>query len=280
MRKFLLPMLLLSTSLLATGALDHNDDHLGSASHSGTGKVNHDGDFIEFTINFDAACYAARESSWDYVSQNISSFLQWLDEERYATGEDLSYSVEPINLWRNDNIYGSDPCNGTYYATQSVKLTYNKAVGAASLYADAIQDFYSRLQSAVWPLSHIEVGDVPARVTTNIINIEKGLYEETADNLRIAAKAKAQDKATQDFLAFLGADYQGVWYLQSVDFRERDYSLNYRTSVEAYPAPAVPGGVGGGGGLPAPALLKLKPITISLTGDFHFVFDVRYWHMN
>lgn len=276
-RLLLLPILLASTSVFANLALDHHDDddHLGSAHHSGTGKVYHDGDFIEFSLSFDAACYSDRSNSWNNVTNNVASFIEWLNSERDQLGEVVSYDVDPINVWRSDNSYAIDGCNGTHYAAQSIKVTLYKAEGNSSLHTDLVQDFYGRLQEAVWPLSYTEEGELPSRVSTTITGIEKGLYEETADALRITAKGIARSKATQDFLSFLGEDYHGTWYLQSVDFREHDFSPVYRSSVEAYPAvPPAPGG------FPAPALLKLKPLSLSVTGNFHFVFDVQYGSMS
>lgn len=166
MKKILLPLLMLSTSIFANNAL-HHSDHLGSANHSGTGKVYHDGDYIEFNLSFEAACYADRTNSWDYVAQNVATFLDWANLE-VDQGSNLTWDVEPLNLWRNEQYYTGDSCSGTYTASQSIKLVLNKSEGTHSLHVDAIQDFYQRLQTAIWPLSQNESGELPSRVATTI----------------------------------------------------------------------------------------------------------------
>ncbi len=252
------------------------DGHLGTAYHRNTGTVQHDGDFVDFYLSFDASCYADRGSAYNHVAENVNSFLSWINLEREASifGA-LEYDADPINIWRRDtNYYDIDACNGKFYASQAIKLTLHKAAGVNALQSDFIQSFYSELQETIWNLNHIESGDVPSVVSTNISSIEKGIYEETADYLRTSAKAIAQAKATNDFLAFLGPNYWGAWYLQTVDFRETDYS-NLKVAVDNY---AVPGEIGGSGA-PVPAILKLKPLSVSLTGNFVFIFDVRHGTM-
>lgn len=261
-------MLLMSMGIFAD---HHSGDRFGSAHHSGTGKVYHDGDFIEFSLSFDAECYAERANSWNYVATNVTTFLDWLNQERANQAEFIEYVVEPINVWRRDaNNFGDDACSGTYFASQHVKLVLNKPEAASALYADSIQAFYGRLQEAIWPLSLNNGGELPSSVSTTITGIEKGIYEETADDLRINAKAIAQTKATKDFLSFLGDGYDGTWYLESVDFRERDYSGYYKESVDSVAAAPMPPG-----GSPAPALLKLKPLKLSVTGNFLFRFEIQ-----
>jgi hypothetical protein len=267
MKKLVILVLLLATSIFATS------ERLGSAYHTGTGKIHHDGDFIEFSLSFDASCFADRTTAWNYVTGNVSTFLNWLDEQE-LDGEILDYTIDPISIYGN-GPYIPDPCSGTFNAQQWVKVSLTKAEGAIALHNVSIQNFYGELQQAIWPLNLSEENEYPSRVTTTVNSIEKGIFEDTADSLRIAAKAKAREKATTDFLAFLGEDYLGGWYLQTVDFREGSPNY-YRTSVDAIPAPAL----GAGDAAPTEALLKLTPLSITITGVFHFVFEVDFRNIN
>lgn len=278
MKQVLISMLFLSASLLANAPLHHDGARLGDAYHNGSGKVFHDGDFIEFGLAFTADCYADQAHAWDNVARNASTFLEWLDAELNNNGENIEWNVEPLNVWHESNYYGNneDACDNTFKASQEIKVFLKKAEGTKTLHGDAIQAFYARLQTAIWPLNHVDVGHELSHVITKIESIEKGIYEETADDLRIAAKIKAQAKATKDFLAFLGADYKGTWWLQSVDFREGNHASYYKESLDVVAAP----GAIGGGPVFQPAQLKLKPLSLLVSGNFHFVFDVSLHNMN
>ena len=101
--------------------------------------------------------------------------------------------------------------------------------------AVTVQGFYSALQLAIWPLNSDSNEPGQAYVSTTIADVEKGVYEATADALRRSAKAKARAKATADFLDFLGDNRP--WRLQNVDFTEGGYAGAYKTSLEnAVPA--------------------------------------------
>lgn len=245
----------------------------GNAYHSGTGKVLHDGDFIEFSLNFEASCYDTRTAALNQVVNNVATFTDWLNSEKANyESEAITHEADPINVWRKGNNHYDNECAGKYFASQSLVLTLNKANEASALHADLIQDFYQELQLVVWPLNLANNEPEQARISTTISDVQKGVYESTADDLRIAAKAKARNKATNDFLAFLGPDYQGTWWLHSADFREQSYSGLLKTSVERYADSAVAPLLPGSGEPPIPASLKLKPLSLSVTGNFHFIY--------
>ncbi len=262
----LISLFMAATSLLASTP---RGEFEGTAFHSGTGKVSHDGDFIEFSLRFEAACFDERTEAWNQVVNNVSTFSQWVDFAKAdALTRALRYDAEPVNIYRKDaNHYDSDGCEGKYFASQVITLVLDKSDEEVALNPDVIQNFYAELQKLLWPLNQPGNEANHNRLSAIISDVEKGIYENTADALRIAGKAKAQTKATQDFLAFLGPNYQGVWHLQSVDFRERDYSGSYKVALEsAIPASAPDAS-------PLPATLKLKPLYFSVTGNFTFVYN-------
>lgn len=274
----LLSLLLASNAMFANPQIKAVGDHydVADAYHSGTGKVYHDGDFIEFTLSFDSSCYADRAEAWNHVANNVATFSEWLNLERanYET-DALVHDIEPITIWRRDaHSYDVDGCGNTYTASQIVKLKLNRNAEASALNVDSIQAFYADLQAVVWPLNQESLGDLNSRYSTTISNIEKGLYEETADSLRVLAKNLAREKATKDFLSTLGEDFSRGWYLISADYREQDHSNYYRSNVEIYPGAALPP-VPGVPGIPVESSLKLKPLSISVFGNFHYVYDIK-----
>lgn len=261
----LFPILLISSSLSAYTPREHE----GNVYQTGTGDVYHDGDYIQFSINFEAACFADRLGAKNSIVQNVASFEDWLKQEKIThDGGAIIYEIDPLNEWyKEGNGYSPSPCDGTYYANQNLTVTLNKSDADVSLINNSVQSFYSELQQKTWPLNY-SLDDTKARVATSITNIVKGVYEATADQLRIAAKAKARAKAEGDFLAFLGPNFQGTWYLRSADFRENNYGYALKVGVESANPPLPPSL----GDTPIPARLKLKPLHVSATGNFHYVY--------
>jgi hypothetical protein len=263
--------------LVSATSIAHRDDNdFGNAYHNGKAEVYHDGDYVEFSIQFESRCLNDRLNAWNYVANNVETFSNWLNNERINyQGGSFNYVVEPLNIWQKNKDHYSydaeDSCADTYYARQTLKITVHKSEGIVALSGDAIQSFYNQIQRQVWALN------TNNNVNTTVTNIEKGIYEQTADELRRLAKAKALDKAKKDFLFFLGADYEGTWYLQSVDFREGSHNYaELRSSVDSiapvvFPAPP-------GVEEPAFSVLKLEPLTFNVSGQFHFVYELKYWH--
>jgi hypothetical protein len=268
-----LSMLLASTAGLA----DSWENYIGNAYHGGEGKVYHDGDFVEFGLEFESKCFDNHTDSWNHVTTNVNAVLSWLDQERISLSSGiLDHQVETINSWRrdNENYATNNDCAGKYFTSQSVKIKLHKADGS-SLSNDYIQAFHEQLESLVWSLNRNHNNNALAQVNTKVNNIQKGIYDETADQIRRDAKALALKKATEDFKYFLGAEYRGRWYLQSVDFREGNDFSNNRLYVSAAIPPVYELG-----STHVPSVLKLEPLSFSVNGTFHFIYDIRHRSWN
>lgn len=264
----ILSIMLASSALFADQSIMAVGDHYdtGEAYHVGLTKVTHDGDYVEFLVSFGASCYANQDDALNNITANVTSFVAWLNEERVARNEGvISHYSYPINVWQLDNsIYDASGCGGTYQGTQTIKIIVNRPAYAAALETGLIQDFYNELHGVIAPYN-TKTHDALFYNSAQIISVQKGLYEDTVDNLRIAAKIRAQERATKDFLATLGDDYNGQWYLIGADYREQ------------HNAPYL--GIGAGAAaLPYPiptAYLDLGPIELNVSGSFHFVYDLK-----
>ena len=148
-----------------------------------------------------------------------------------------------------------------------MKLRLTKADSLTALDDDFVQKFYQDLQVMIWPLNREANLDQPWYVEANVNRVEKGVFEATADSMRRIAKNKAKDKATSDFIDFLGEDFKGTWRLQKVDFTQRQYSDVYTSSVEKAIAGEAPSGD------LIPATLKLEPLSMSVSGNFYFSYN-------
>jgi hypothetical protein len=246
---------------------DNADHHHGSAWYSGAGKVYHDGDYIEFSIDFTSKCFADRDQPWSEVNNNVATFVEWANIERTDLNTNIEYSIGPIKSGQEDS-YGDDECDGSYYVTQNIKLTLKKTEGSEAIDHTSLEDFYARLQAVVWPLQAVHAGERVATTFTNISTITKGVYESTVNALRRQAQSLARDRAIEDFRYFLGENYTGNWYLQSADYREYIFD-RFPISGGGMASPSYKEG-----SLPVPATLKLDPLSIDVIGNFHFVFDI------
>lgn len=265
LRLSILFMLMLSAITYA----HEGHDQVGTATHRGSAAVLHDGDYIDFSLNFEAACYQNQHDPRARVIENVNGFVQWLGQARSAYAGVIDYRVGLINVSRRDNPYIGGPgegCVNKYDAQQSVTVTLNRSEGEAFLDSEIIQGFFNDLQIAISPLNFTDDSETDAYVTTKISSVQKGVWEETSELLRINAKLKAKAKATRDFLAILREDYQGWWHLHSVDFGSRNYS-------DVLPVAIAEGGQGGG--YADLSVLRLEPIRFEVEGNFIFHFEVR-----
>lgn len=258
-----LSAILAATSVLAS--TPRGEDYLYQSD--GTGVAYHNGDFVDYELSFEANCFDDRTVASNEVVNNVARFAEWVDLAKAKTsGETIIYTVDPINVsknrWDTDTI-----CHGKYYAKQNVKLVLKKGNEASALSDDLVQGFYQDLQQAIWPL-HTEGNDESGwNIATTINNVVKGVYETTADAMRRLAKGNARNKATADFIDFLGTTFQGTWRLQRVDFTQKNYNGVYTSSVEkVVPELAAPGEF-------IPATLKLEPLSLSVSGNFYFVYN-------
>lgn len=266
----------LSTLLISSIAFAHHHDRherVGSAIHTGTGEVWHNGDYVEFTLDFSASCLERSVDARTAVVGNVAVFESWLHELRTTVGYgEIDYNIGLINIGRNNDwdAEENDPCYNRYDARQYVEVRLSRLTTDEDLSDDVVQNFFNEIQLAVGPLNSEGVDDNPnATIAGRVTSVDKGIWEETNDNLRIAAKAKARAQATRDFLAFLGPDYPGAWHLHSVDFSDNRYSgggLSTGVAMEA------PGGQSGEG--PALSVLKLRPLSVDVEGEFLFHFDI------
>jgi hypothetical protein len=267
LKKIILPALLLATTTFAT------TDSESASVHTASGKATHDGDYVNFDIYFEASCYNQQHLASGAINENVKQFSNWLDEvnENYDSGR-LSYNIELINTWRQeDNYYGPHhpqdvDCLGRYSASQYVKITLTKPIDASSLSTNLVQDFYNQIQLALtsyW-YNSVDYGS-SATAIAKVIDVEKGLFDDTVDLLRRKAKYLAQSKATKDFLSLLGDSYSGMWYLDRADFSDRQYS--YELTEHA----VLPKNMDGSNFVPAQ--LKLRPLSITAVGTFVFRFE-------
>jgi hypothetical protein len=268
---------IVSLFLFSCIAFSHPED-IGTATYDNIARVEHDGDFIEFSLELSSRCYQGPQEARNRVVQNVDIITQWLTETSANDDAILDYSVDLISVGRYfDRGYPTDDgwhCPGHYFAQQSIKITLHKVDGALSLDEDVILNFFNGLQIATGQLNYNEAENSGAEA--KIVSIYKGISEETGEILRLAAKEKAKQKATRDFLAFLGSDYSGYWYLHSIRINDVDHGQYYM------PVP-FGGQIGNapifGPGGPILSTIKLDPVVISVTGTFVFHFQTTEHHL-
>jgi len=248
---------------------DHSD--IGSAIHLGASKIYHDGDYIDFTLWFRATCYNDASASRSEVIRSVDDLLQWLNQERaYLAGGGVSYSVGLISVWKNNQSWSNDEyeCQAKYNASQKVIVRLRRLEHEQVLDTDVAKQFFNSLQIALGSINSRAESQGYASFQANITSVQKDIFEGTVDALRIAAKAKAQEKATKDFLAFLGENYHGYWHLHKVDFSTPSYAPPIFRAEAGFQT----GNIGDDQLL---SELSLEPITFSIEGSFLFYFQVR-----
>lgn len=294
--KFLsLLSIMMSTLLMA-----HNHDTMGDATHRGYGEIFHDGDYVNFNVEFNASCYFSAADARNRVVEQVRIFEDWLRGNEASSG-DIVYHIGLINISEGYsggyNVIPVPPpytgapmlppdiamppsflnnvkCSQGHYASQRVMVTFNRLATARHLDNELVQGFFNELQIAIASLNLREPHDRYASFKTEINSVEKGIWQTTATQIRIAAKALAQAQATEDFLSCLGAEYRGVWHLHSVNFSDRYYSGGLASDVAMAPMPGSQMGEG-----PALSILKLTPIRFAVEGSFVFHFSVWEHHI-
>jgi hypothetical protein len=256
--------------LLSNFAFSKQTELAGATYFSSSrAKVKHDGDFIEFFLQSSSVCQEKVQEARSLVIGNTDALAQWVNEMR--AGYNLDYSVELIDVGRHTDGYNyginSYGCPGMYFASQQVKITLNKNESDQALKEDLINNFFNELQTSTGKLNSDHLSyEYPTE--TKILLVQKGIFEKTAELLQLAAKEKAKQKATRDFLAFLGPDYVGSWYLQSVEMSDHDDQfLSMAPSGGQYGNKALPEGEA------VLSTIKLEPITVSVAGSFRFYFE-------
>ncbi len=266
---------IISLLIFSSLAFSHHDD-VGKASYKNVARVQHDGDFIEFSLALTSSCYQDPQTARGLVVGNVEIITEWIANTSANYEGVLDYSINLINVGRQSGpdfpSYPVSPgffCPGLYFAQQDVSIRLNKLDGDESLSEDVILGFFNDLQIITGQLNHIDT-DNNSGVETKIISINKGIFDETGEILRLAAKEKAKQKATRDFLAFLGRDYRGSWHLHSIEINDIDYGPHF------IPVP-FGGQIGNapifGPGAPILSTIKLEPIVISVEGNFVFYFQ-------
>lgn len=287
MKKFLLGLLVSSASILmAEESINHHrhDRDHGSIKISSKGTVKHNGDYAVYNIKFNATCYTDREQAAANVVEQVTDFTTWLDER--ATGYDnasVDYTVDLINVYKDNNPYyyspysrsreeKPNPCYEKYTVNQTMKVKVSKSLNEDYIDSDLVQEFYSELYSYLYTFNYTLAEEGYSSVSTaNIYNVEKGIFDSTLRDMRANAYALARENAVNDFLAVLGNDYTGSWYLHKADFTNARYarSTNYSFTDEAHV-------VGAPVSAPefdsAPAVVKLDRLSFSVEGVFEFGF--------
>lgn len=269
LRISLISLLIASSSLFAHYHFER--DIIGTAMHHGQASVTHDGDFVDFALEFSAACYDQQEDARRAVIANVDRLLVWLNTTVISYDANLDHHVDLIYVWRNENSYGeyTDLCKNKHYARQNVSIRVNRLPEINALNDEMIQNIFEDLQGVIALANYTNADDVNSWVGGQIASVQKGIFAETAEVLRIQAKAKAQARATRDFLAFLGPNYTSWWRLQSVDFTASNpYGLFIPQVVE----PRIGGNIADGISY---SVIRLEPITVSVDGNFVFHFEAQ-----
>lgn len=267
--------------IFSTGGFSHHDD-VGTATYKNVARVQHDGDFIEFSLALTSNCYQDPQIARGHVVGNVDVITEWINNHSANYEASLDYSIKLINVGRSSGPdyphYPGQPaffCPGLYFAQQEINIRLNKFNGEESLSDDVILSFFNDLQIITGPLNYIDT-QTNSGVETKIISINKGIFDDTAEILRLRAKEKAKQKATRDFLAFLGPDYRGSWHLHSIEINDLDYGSHFI---------AVPfgGQIGNtpifGPEAPILSTIKLEPLVISVDGIFVFYFDTTKYYL-
>jgi hypothetical protein len=252
---------------LSSIVLAHPEHEFASVTYRGSSEVTHEGDYVDFTINLSASCYVEQQDARNRVIDSLSIFKKWLDEI-----PEVNYIINLINISESNRNYNSS-CDGGYSASQEIKVTLNKRADDKALDKNTLEKFFNDLQTVIGPMNFFEHRQRQARFEIRITAIAKGVYEETIDYLTLAAKAKAQQKATREFLAFLGSDYKGQWHLHAAEFN--DFNANY-VYIDL---PFIAGSQVGNIPLPPPgptndnlSTIELRAIKLHIEANFVFYF--------
>lgn len=260
--------------LLSSIVWAHPEHEIASVTYRSTSEVTHEGDYVDFIIALSASCYVEQQDARNRVIENLGIFKKWLDEVPARHSAEINYTIDLINVSESNRGYGNDSCDGGYSATQEIKVTLNKRVHDKALDAKLLELFFSELQTAIGPMNFFEHRQRQARSGTRITSITKGVFEETAERLTLAAKTKAQQKATREFLAFLGPDYKGWWHLHSAEFNDSNanyllVNLPFAGGGQVGNVPAVPPFAEDNNSL---STIELKPIKLNVEANFVFYF--------
>jgi len=261
----------LTIFLMAASSFANND--VGNAIYGGSAKVYHEGDFVTYQLKFKSSCYSDQTAAWNSINNDVGVFKEWIDNQidRTESGN-IDYNIALISTWQGTRQYygggEEDPCLNKYYASQDIQITQTKPAETDFIDPELVKGFYNELHSILWPLNDLEESDVNARSAAKVDAVKKGIFSSTVDQMRRAAQAQAREQATQDFLSFLGADYDGHWHLHQINFTSERYRSDNESSIPTDGAPAR-------GGIPAPAQIKLRPLSFSVVGNFLFHFDIR-----
>jgi len=225
---------------LSSIVLAHPEHEFASVTYRGSSEVTHEGDYVDFTINLSASCYVEQQDARNRVIDSLSIFKKWLDEI-----PEVNYIINLINISESNRNYNSS-CDGGYSASQEIKVTLNKRADDKALDKNTLEKFFNDLQTVIGPMNFFE---------------------------HRQRQARAQQKATREFLAFLGSDYKGQWHLHAAEFN--DFNANY-VYIDL---PFIAGSQVGNIPLPPPgptndnlSTIELRAIKLHIEANFVFYF--------
>lgn len=255
--------------IASTMALAHHN-HEVSAIHVAQGNVEHPGDAADFLLRFEASCHTDASTARRDVIAQVARMGVWLNEAKAQNiNSVMDWSIDLISVWQQPYLtYDNNNCAGKYSAQQDIKISLKKMADKYSLDSSEIKSFFEELQRQLALLDSIG-NNSDGMCSSKIISVEKSVLEETAILLRIAAKAQARETAKREFLAGLGPDYRGYWYIYSEDFSENHYGRMERAALSSFEGGNQPGG-------PAMSEIKLPSVSLSVQGSFHFHFQPQY----
>lgn len=281
--RILAKTLLVAMSLLATSALTNE---YGKVRLPGEATIKHDGDYIIYDLKFDSTCYTEEQDSITGVSNSVFSFVAWLDSRaaNYSNGS-IDYWVNLISTVRDENPYISsyyysdeddriaNPCYQKYSTAQTISIQVNRAADSPSVTNDMVQGLYNEIYQYLWPLNHGAETESNAWSSAKITRVHKGVHEETLEWMKEQAYGYATHLATARFLAVLGKNYGGQWFLNGADFTDeryvdsRSHEIADAITLPIAGAPIPPA-------IPAapPAIINLEPLKYSVEGVFEFGF--------
>lgn len=284
--------LLLAVATLGSFAVSAD---YGKVRLPGEATIHHDGDYIDYSLRFEANCYAEEQDSIRDVVNAVAGFVSWLDNRALSFSDgsidkqvNLSSTVKDINPYL-DHYYGipdenriANPCFQKYSTSQYVSVRVNRASHLPAITNSMVQSVYDEIYQYLWPLNRLF--DAPANVyiSAKVIDVRKGVHDETLEVMKERAYAHAARVATRRFLAVLGENFGGRWFFHGADFTHERHTSMRHFDIEADAAIApMPGTV-----LPPafevapPAIIKLEPLSYYADGVFEFGFTRDYQEIN
>lgn len=275
--------LIVAMSILATSA---TATEFGKVRLPGEATIKHEGDYVVYNLRFEAKCHTEEQVAITEVSNDVLSFVSWLDNRTldFNNGS-IEYWAALISTVRDDNPYIYDydadenerienPCYLKFSTSQAITVRVTRADSIPSITKTLVQSFYDEIYQFLWPFNHRAATESNAWTSAKITYVNKGVHDETLENMKELAYAKAANVATARFLAVLGKLYSGQWFFYGADFTNERYVSSRHLELDAPVAAPVSGGVP----IPVPppvatpTVINLEPLQYSVDGVFEFGF--------